>query len=90
MPFEITPEMYQEAENLRIEIKPSQNKRKLIDVYRNGDFYCSIGATNFRYYNQLQEEEGVAYAQMKREKILHRYKNNCSLEAMYLLRLLWL
>lgn len=88
--FEITPSMLQEAEDLRIEIRPSENKRKLIDVYRDGKYFCSVGANNFLYYNQLVELEGIEFAQRKKEKILARYKNDCKLETLYMLRLLWL
>ena len=88
--FVITPEMFQEAELLRIEIRPSENKRKLIDIFKDGSFYCSIGASNFKFYNQLVEEEGIDFAQRKKEKILARNKNNCDLKTLYTLRLLWL
>lgn len=88
--FTITDAMLAEAELLKIEIRPSENKRKLIDVYRNGEFQCSIAAQNFKYYNQLKEELGVEYAQLKRNKILQRYKNNCTLEILWTIRLLWL
>lgn len=90
MPFQITPEMYQEAELLRIEIRPSENKRKLIDIYRNGSFFASIGASNFKTYAQFVEDEGIEFAQRKKEKILARHKNNCDLKTLYTLRLLWL
>ena len=90
MPFEITQEMYEEAELLRIEIRPSENRRKLIDVYKDGEYYCSIGAQNFVYYNELVEREGIDFATRKKEKILARYKNDCTLQTLYMLRLLWL
>lgn len=88
--FVITPAMHEEAALLKIEIRPSQNKRKLIDVYKDGEFQCSLAAQNFKYYRQLKEEHGVDYAQMKREKILHRYKNNCTMEVLWTIHLLWL
>jgi len=88
--FVITPEMYEEAAFLKIEIRPSENKRRLIDVYKNGEFQCSIAASNFKYFNQLKEEQGVDFAVQKRNKILQRFKNNCSQEVLWTLRLLWL
>lgn len=90
MKFEITPEMYQEATLLKIEIRPSANKKRLIDLYRDDELLYSIGARNFLYFNQLVETQGIDFAIRKREKILHRFKNNCSPEVLYTLRLLWL
>lgn len=90
MKFVIRPEMYAEAELLKIEIRPSENKRKLIDVYKDGEYFCTVGAQNFRYYHQLVEENGIDFAELKKHKLLQRYKNNCSLEVLYMLRLLWL
>lgn len=89
MPFEITEEMYEEAKLLRIEIQPSENKRKLIDVYKNGEFYCSVGACNFKYFNELVEDEGIDIAIQKKDKILRRYKNDGTLKTLYTIRLLW-
>lgn len=88
--FVITPEMYEEAALLKIEIRPSENKRRLIDVYRDGEFQCSLAASNFKYFNQLKEEHGVDYAVMKRDKLLRRFKNSCQPHVLWTLRLLWL
>lgn len=88
--FVITQAMLDEAALLKIEIRPSENKRRLIDVYRNGEFQCSIGASNFHYWNQLVETEGVDYAVMKRDKLLRRFKNSCQPHVLWTLRLLWL
>lgn len=87
--YEITEDQYETADTLRIEIRPSENKRKLIDVYKDGIYFCSIGAINFRYYRELLSDEGVVVAEQKKQKILHRYKNNCTLEVLYLMRILW-
>lgn len=88
--FTITDAMLAEAALLKIEIRPSENKRRLIDVYKDGEYQCSIGASNFAYWNQLVETEGVDYAVMKRDKLLRRFKNSCKPEVLWTLRLLWL
>lgn len=88
--FVITQAMLEEAALLKIEIRPSENKRRLIDVYKNNEFQCSLAASNFQYFNQLKEEKGIEYAVQKREKILNRYKNNCKMDIFWTIRLLWL
>ena len=87
--YEIDDSQFDMASDLGVEIYPSENKRKLLDVYKGGELFCSIGAINFRYYRELCRDEGIAVAQQKKEKILGRYKNNCSLEVLYMIRFLW-
>lgn len=89
MVYEISPEQFEIAAELGIEIRPSANKRKLIDVYKNGELFCSVGAINFRYYREYFEQEGPLVAQYKKDKMLTRYKNDCKAETLYSLRLLW-
>lgn len=88
--FTITDAMLAEAALLKIEIRPSENKRRLLDIYKDNEYQCSIGASNFSYWNQLVETEGVDYAVQKRTKILQRFKNNCQPHVLWTLRLLWL
>ena len=89
MAYEIDEDQLETAETLRIEICPSENKRKLIDIYKDGEFFCSVGAINFKYYRELLRDEGIDVAQQKKEKILKRYKNDCTLQTLYMIRLLW-
>lgn len=75
--------------DLGIELRLSENKRKLIDVYRNGEFFCSVGASNFKYFREWTRDTDATTAVYKRNKILARYKNDGKLETLYMLRLLW-
>lgn len=87
--YEISDNQFDMACDLGVEILPSENKRKLIDVYKDGVLYCSVGAINFRYYRELLRDDGAWEANQKKQKILARYKNNCRLEVLYMIRFLW-
>jgi len=87
--YEISDDQREMAAALCIEIRASENKRKLIDVFRNGDLFCSVGAINFKYFREWLRDEGPYVAIYKKEKMLQRYKNDCKLETLYMLRLLW-
>lgn len=87
--YRISPEQLDMATDLGVEIRVSENKRKLLDVYKDGELFCSVGATNFKYYREYLRDEGPLAAQYKKDKMLTRYKNNCKMETLYLLRLLW-
>ena len=87
--YEISDEQYDMARDLHIDIIPSENKRKLIDVLRDNNYFCSIGANNFKYFREISEEHGLLEANIKKSKILSRYKNDCSLETLYMIKLLW-
>lgn len=87
--YDISDEQFDMAYDLGVEICPSKNKRKLIDVYKDSVLFCSVGAINFRYYRELLRDEGAWEANQKKQKILARYKNNCRLETLYMIRFLW-
>ena len=87
--YVISEEQYEMARDLMIEIRPSENKRKLIDVLRDNNYFCSVGANNFKYFRELCETVGLLEANIKKSKILSRYKNSCSLEVLYMIKLLW-
>jgi hypothetical protein len=87
--YDISDEQLSMANDLCVEIFPSKNKRKLIDVYKDDLLFCSVGAINFKYYRELLRDEGAWEANQKKQKILARYKNNCKLEVLYMIRFLW-
>ena len=87
--YEISEEQYEMARDLMIEIIPSENKRKLIDVLRDNNYFCSIGANNFKYFREILNEHGAIEANIKKSKILSRYKNDYSLQTLYMIKLLW-
>lgn len=98
--YEIADEQYRIAQFYLIEIQPSHHKRKKIDVYKNGEFLCSVGAVNFEDYHQMMkrmkdENEGILKEEdkyiliEKREKYRRRHQYKNTDEALYSMRLLW-
>ena len=54
MSYKITDYSYNQAKKLYVEIKPSSNKKKKIDVFKNDKKIASIGSiNNFDYPNYI-------------------------------------
>ena len=47
MSYKILPYSFEQADKLNVEIKPSTNKNKKIDVFKNGQKIASIGAIGY-------------------------------------------
>ena len=71
--YKITTRQFSSALNLGVTIKPSTNKSKKIDVFKNGKKIASIGAMGYKDYSIHLEEKGKAYADERRRlyKIRH-------------------
>ena len=89
MPYEISDKQYEIAEQLGIEIIVSENPRKKIDVYKKGNYICSVGAVNFLSLKELILLHGHDEAYRKRNLYLSRHKSQCDLKSIYEIRLLW-
>ena len=50
MTYKITDYSYQQAKKLNVEIKPSSNKKKKIDVFKNDKKIASIGSISYNDY----------------------------------------
>lgn len=87
--YEISDKQYEIAKELGIEIIVSENPRKKIDVYKNGDYICSVGAINFKALKELILLHGRDEAYRKRNLYLSRHKSACDMKTIYEIRLLW-
>lgn len=67
MTYQITDYSFKQASKLGVEIKPSKNKNKKIDVFREGKKISSIGATGYSDYPTYTKTKGKAYADKRRE-----------------------
>ena len=74
--YTITNYSYKKAKELNVTIKPSQNKNKKIDVYKNGELIASIGAIGYKDYPTYIKENGVEYANKRRQLYRQRHKND--------------
>lgn len=72
--YEITKYSYRQAKRLGVEIKPSTNKTKKLDVYnKKGEKIASIGAIGYKDYPTfLKENKKLATRRRKAYKIRHR------------------
>lgn len=61
MPYKIKQYSYNKAKKLGVEIKPSTNPLKKIDVFKNGEKIASIGALGYNDYpTYLEQDKTIA------------------------------
>lgn len=73
--YKIKDYSYKQAEKLGVQIKPSTNPKKKIDVFKNNEKIASIGATGYKDYpTYLQEDKKVA--EMKRKNYKSRHEKD--------------
>ena len=74
MSYEIKDIQKQKAEKLKVEIKPSTNKKKKLDVFKDGEKVASIGAIGYKDYGTYLEELPKKDADKKRKNYIARHK----------------
>lgn len=74
--YKITPRQKQNAEKLGVQIKPSTNKSKKLDVFKNGIKVASIGAIGYKDYSIHLSENGIQYANERRRLYKIRHQND--------------
>jgi hypothetical protein len=86
--YQITDYSYRQAKILGVEIKPSTNKTKKIDVFKNGKKIASIGFSGMKDYGQyLKENKKLAD---ERRRLYHiRHAKDKSLNGYYAKKILW-
>ena len=89
--YDITSYSKKRAKELGVEIKPSSNKNKKIDVFKDNKKIASIGASGYGDYGSYLKTKGKAFADKKQKGYLARTKwcakpgSNCY----YARELLW-
>jgi hypothetical protein len=74
--YKITSRQKQNARKLGVTIKPSTNKSKKIDVYKDGIKIASIGAIGYKDYSMHLAENGLTYANERRRLYKIRHQND--------------
>jgi hypothetical protein len=74
--YHITKYSYDQAKKLNVEIKPSTNKNKKIDVFKNGKKISSIGAIGYNDYPTFIVKKGLSYANERRKLYKERHKKD--------------
>jgi hypothetical protein len=71
--YQITDYTYRQAKKLGVEVKPSTDKKKKIDVIKNVKKIASVGANGYNDYPTYVKEKGLSYANERRKlyKIRH-------------------
>ena len=75
MTYKITDYSYQQAKKLNVEIKPSSNKKKKIDVFKNDKKIASIGSISYNDYPTFIKK-GLDYANQRKKLYRLRHKKD--------------
>ena len=73
MSYKIKPLQFKKAKAIGVTIKPSTNKKKKIDVFKNDKKVGSIGAMGYMDYASYIERDGLKKANQKRQAYLKRH-----------------
>ena len=64
--YTITAYTYKQAKKLGLTVKPSTNKTKKIDVYKQGKKIASVGANGMNDYPTFMKKNGLRFAKTRR------------------------
>ena len=90
--YQITSRQKKIAKLLGVNIYPSNNKNKKIDVYKNGYKIVSIGAKGYKDYSLYLDQYGKEYANERKRlyKIRHaKDLNKKGTAGYYAYKILW-
>lgn len=86
--YHITDYTKQRAKEANVEVRPSTNHKKKIDVFYNGDKVASIGAIGYSDYPTYIKDKGQEYAD-KRRALYHQRHTKDTLGELLARWLLW-
>jgi hypothetical protein len=73
--YNISDYSFKQANKLGVSIKPSTNKNKKIDVFKDGDKIASIGASGMPDYPTYIKTKGQDYATQRRRLFKARFQS---------------
>ena len=74
--YTITNYTKQKARRLGVQVKLSKNKKKKLDVFKNGKKIASIGARGYGDYPTFMKTKGAAYAKKRRMAYKQRHQKD--------------
>ena len=74
--YEITERTKVNARRLNLSVKPSGERDKKIDVYKNNKKIGSVGALGYKDYPTYIKQKGLVYANKRRDLYKIRHKND--------------
>jgi len=93
MTYKITDYSYKQAKKLGVQIRPSVQKGKKIDVYKKDNKkIASIGDIRFFDFPSYLETKGKKYAEQRRKLYKKRHKNDVNIRnspGFYAGKILW-
>ena len=92
MSYEIKPMQRANAKKLGVTIKPSTNKKKKIDVFKDDKKIASIGGSGYSDYATYIQDKGKEYADKRRRlfKIRHeKTRKKVGSNSYYADKILW-
>lgn len=90
--YRITDYTKRKAKELNVDVKPSTNKNKKIDVYKNNKKIASIGSIKNLDYPSHISKNGLEYAHERRRLYRIRHSKNLKIKdspGFYANKLLW-
>jgi hypothetical protein len=89
MSYQIKQYSYDQAKKLNVNIKPSKNKHKKIDVFKNNKKIASIGDVNYDDYPTFIIKHSLNYANERKRLYNIRHKQNNGINSFYAKNILW-
>jgi len=86
--YHITDYTKKRAKEIGVEVRPSTDPKKKIDVYKDGEFIHAVGARGYSDYPTYIKEKGQAYADKRRKLYYIRHPKD-SLGELLAKWLLW-
>ena len=74
--YTITAYTYKQARRLGVTVKPSTNKTKKIDVYKQGKKIASVGANGMNDYPTFIKKNGLKFAKTRRKLYKMRHEKD--------------
>ena len=68
----------EQAKKLGVEVKPSTNPKKKLDVFKHGTKVASIGAIGYQDYPTFKQTHGKEYADERRRLYKQRHEKDRS------------
>ena len=91
--YEIKPHTFLMAKKLGVQVKPSHNVKKKIDVFDlDGNYLCSVGDVKYKDYPTYLEKGGQPLANERRRLYHIRHRKNADIvgsKQYFALRILW-
>lgn len=76
MPYNITNYTYTQAKKLGLTVKPSTNKTKKIDIFKQGKKIASVGAAGMNDYPTFMKLKGQKFAKTRRRLYKMRHEKD--------------